>query len=91
MVEDCLVGSYGVDGYIAEGMIYLLKTMVLQALVYFEFIETRSPEMRHIIGARGHESILAVEGGKVNIQYSTRYQGILYVDRVTCLKHVTRL
>jgi hypothetical protein len=34
MAENCLVGRYGVDGYTAEGVIYLLNSMVLQALVF---------------------------------------------------------
>lgn len=34
MVEDCLVGRNGVDGYIAEGVIYLLNVMISQVLVF---------------------------------------------------------
>lgn len=34
MVEDCVARRHGVDGDIAEGVIYLLIILVLQALLY---------------------------------------------------------
>lgn len=39
MAEDGLVGCYGVDGNLAEGMIFLLGIMFLQALVLFELMK----------------------------------------------------
>lgn len=62
MVEDCLVGRHGVDGYIAEGVIYLLKVMILQALV---FLAHRNEIFLRIFEVRGHEFIFAGYPGKL--------------------------